>query len=139
MLDTESPREFVDPSGRRRRVLRAIVIAGGIVTVGYLSVVLLAVLGAPLPPAVNLPPPPQVYPGGTTSSTTAPTTASELTDLFGPLDNGEPGASSQPRSATRTATVRNPPAPTPTATTDRSRPTGPPGQGKPPTTPPGHG
>jgi hypothetical protein len=130
VLDPESQREFVDPSGRRRRVLRAIVIAGGIVTVGYLSVVLLAVLGAPLT---------RVDPGGTTASTTAPTGASELTDLFGPLDNGEPGASSQPRSATKTATVRNPPAPTPTATTDRSRPTGPPGQGKPPTTPPGHG
>jgi hypothetical protein len=138
VLDPESQREFVDPSGRRRRVLRAIVIAGGIVTVGYLSVVLLAVLGAPLTPVINLPPP-RVDPGGTTASTTAPTGASELTDLFGPLDNGEPGASSQPRSATKTATVRNPPAPTPTATTDRSRPTGPPGQGKPPTTPPGHG
>ena len=35
--------------------------------------------------------------------------------------------------------VRNPPQPAPTTTSDRVKPTGPPGQGKPPTTPPGHG
>ena len=138
MLEPESQPDFVDPSGRRRRVLRAIVIAGGIVTVGYLSVVLLAVLGAPLPPVVNLSPP-QVDPGGTISDTTAPTTASKLTDLFGPLDTGEPADSSQKRSTSAPPPVRNPPQPAPTTTSDRVKPTGPPGQGKPPTTPPGHG
>jgi hypothetical protein len=139
VLDPESPRKFVDPPGRRRRVLRAIVIAGGIVTVGYLSVVLLAVLGAPLPGAADLQPLPRVDPADTASSTTAPTTAGELTDLFGPLETGEPGSTRQARTTTAPAPVRNPPASAPSTTSDRAKPSGPPGQGKPPTTPPGHG
>ena len=49
---------FVDPSGRRRRALRVIAAATAAATAGYLALVLLAVFGAPLPPAAQLPLPP---------------------------------------------------------------------------------
>jgi len=135
--ELESP-VFVDPSGRRRRTLRAIVIAGGIVTVGYLSVVLLAVLGAPLPPAARLPVPPQVDSGSTTGASTTTATTPDLAEL-GPASTDDPGTTRTTRTSSAGTPKPSTSTPAPTTTSDRARPTGPPGQGKPPTTPPGHG
>jgi len=129
---------FVDPSGRRRRMLRAIATATAIVTAGYLALMLLAVLGAPLPPAGQLPLPPHVGSDAagdnmpaTTAETPTPTTFDDL-------------SSTGPRTTTTSRPAAGPvvssPAPTTTTSVRRTtRPTEPPGQGKPPTTPPGHG
>ena len=61
MPDHQSPVPvFDDPSGRRRRALRLITTATAIVALSYLSLVLLAVFGAPFPPASQVPLPPRL-------------------------------------------------------------------------------
>lgn len=132
---------FVDPSGRRRRVLRMIAAAAAVATLGYLALVLLAVFGAPLPPAAQLPLPAGLGSGaivGGTETTESPTpTSTEATD-------GDPSGTPQRRATTAPTTAVAPtskatPGPATTPGRRSSRPSEPPGQSKNPTTPPGHG
>lgn len=131
---------FVDPAGRRSRVLSAIALATAIVTAGYLTLVLLAVLGAPLGPGAELPPPARGGTGGTAE--VAPTSTEMPLPLAPRAPNGDAQTSEPSRTtAVPTAASQASQAAEPTATTDRrstAKPE-PPGQGKAPTTPPGHG
>jgi hypothetical protein len=131
---------FVDPSGRRRRVLRIATAGAAVVIVGYLVLVLLTVFGAPLPPAAQLPLPAGLGTGVDAGST--PSTEGETPVTTEPLD-GQPSGTQSPRTTTApgpTVTPAGPATPTPVTTPGRhsSRPSEPPGQSKVPTTPPGH-
>jgi cytoskeletal protein RodZ len=141
-LDSARP-VFVDPSGRRGRALRMIAAAAATVTVGYLALLLLAVFGAPLPPAAELPLPPglgtDAAANGTQPTDGEPPPAPATTD-------DQVSSTSQPRTATAPSQTTAPSAqPAPASSTPGRRssrpaepPTGPPGQSKIPTTPPGH-
>lgn len=58
--DHKPPSVFVDPSGRRRRWLVVTLGALATLAVGYLTLLLLSVFGAPLPSIAKLPLPPGV-------------------------------------------------------------------------------
>jgi hypothetical protein len=63
---------FVDPSGRRRRVLHVVTVAAAAATLGYLSLVVLAALGSSPPPLARLPVPPALQPDETLNGGLAP-------------------------------------------------------------------
>jgi hypothetical protein len=133
---------FVDPSGRRRQLVRVLAVLGAVLVAGYLMLVLIAAIGGPDTPAARLPllpeRPPVANPGsGAETPTVAPTTAAEPSTTV-----NRPA----PTTATTTASVpaAAPPAPAPATTSSRpsraSRPSEPPGNGGgPPTSPPGNG
>jgi cytoskeletal protein RodZ len=147
VLDPESPEEltdelaepvFVDPFGRRRRALRIVAAATAVVTVGYLTLILLAVFGAPLVPAARLPVAPQV--GSEAASETTTTSQTGLPLVGGPITESTEGSSTTTTTPKPTSAAPSPTPPTTSTTTTRKpKPTEPPGQGKPPTTPPGRG
>ena len=126
---------FVDPSGRRRRVVRIVAVLGAVLTVGYLAIVLVAAFGGPASPAGRLPllpdGPVAAVPGAGTPAV-VPTGGATPT---GPVPtSGRPGGDTA-RSGAAT--------PVPAATTSkRGRAPGrtdPPGNGGRPTDPPGNG
>lgn len=51
---TEPP-VFVDATGRRRKILRRVAIGGGVLTIGYVAVLIAALLGAPVPSPLLIP------------------------------------------------------------------------------------
>ncbi|QRP44321.1 hypothetical protein [Amycolatopsis sp. FDAARGOS 1241] len=65
---TEPP-VFVDTTGRRRKIFRRVAIGGGVLTVGYVAVLVAALLGAPVPSPL-LVPITQLGPGHTDVATT---------------------------------------------------------------------
>lgn len=84
----EIPREkpvFVDPSGRRRRIVRRVSIAACVLVSGYAVLLVASLLGAPIPASVLLPapdapaasptPPPQGGPSVVDETTTPSHTA----------------------------------------------------------------
>lgn|GEM_PF-4378714 len=127
---------FVDHSGRRRRVLTAVLAALGTLAAGYLLLVVLSVFGVPVPPIADLPPGPgqdevdrTTGPGtpGRTGTATEPSSPG-ATPTGGSAVPGQTGATTVPASPPGTAvptTVPPPPAvppplTTPTATTAAS-------------------
>lgn len=124
---------FVDPSGRRRRVMRAVAITGAALTVGYLTLVLLAAFGGPGSPAARLP----LLPDSPATANLGP--APLMPAGIAPNTGGGPAPTSEPASTTTTAAPASP-APTTTSRHGRlpSKPSEPPGSGR-PTDPPGNG
>ncbi|MFI5609216.1 hypothetical protein [Amycolatopsis sp. NPDC051903] len=49
------PPVFVDATGRRRKIFRRVAIGGGVLTVGYVVVLVAALLGAPVPSPLLVP------------------------------------------------------------------------------------
>ncbi|MET7999145.1 hypothetical protein ABZU76_50595 [Amycolatopsis sp. NPDC005232] len=60
---------FVDATGRRRKIFRRVAVGGGVLTIGYVAVLVAALLGAPVP-APLLVPITQLGPGHTDVTTT---------------------------------------------------------------------
>jgi hypothetical protein len=132
---------FVDPSGRRRQLVRVLAVIGAVLVAGYLMLVLIAAVGGPSSPAAKLPllpeHPPAANPGpGAETPTLAPTTTAEPSTTV-----------SEPKPTTTTTTPASVPAaapPPPAITSSRpgraSKPSEPPGNGGgSPTSPPGNG
>lgn len=130
---------FVDPSGRRRQLVRVLAVVGAVLVAGYLMLVLIAAVGGPSMPAAKLPlipeHPPAANPGPAAETPTpAPTTTAEPSTTV-----------NQPKpTVTTTASVPvvappPPPVITSSRTNRASRPSEPPGNGGPHTSPPGHG
>lgn len=127
---------FVDPSGRRRRVVRTVAVLGVALTVGYLALVLLAAFGGPTSPAARLP----LLPDGPAANPRfepVPAAVAPPVPETSPTGDGPDGA-------TTTVVGSQPPEPTAAAPTSTRRgrtpikPTEPPGNGR-PTDPPGSG
>jgi hypothetical protein len=124
VTDPETPSPvFVDPSGRRRRVLIVILATAGSIAVGYLALLLLSALGAPLPPVAKVPLPPGVRDSAPPSTTRpgergseSPTAGSETPGgvnspgATSPAGSGIPGS---PGATTGPATTPQLPATTP--------------------------
>lgn len=49
------PPVFVDATGRRRKIFRRVALGGGILTIGYVVVLVAALLGAPVPSPLLVP------------------------------------------------------------------------------------
>ncbi|MEU4673389.1 hypothetical protein AB0F91_36905 [Amycolatopsis sp. NPDC023774] len=115
------PPVFVDATGRRRKIFRRVAISGGVLTIGYVAVLVAALLGAPVPSPLLIPlaplgpqptdvattPPDPPDQPTATDDNSAPETAGDTTPTSagaGPVDAGQ-------RSATTTAA--QPPATTP--------------------------
>ncbi|MGW5717847.1 hypothetical protein ACWEVP_16900 [Amycolatopsis sp. NPDC003865] len=135
---------FVDPTGRRRRIVRRIALAafGGLLL--YVAVFVAALFGAPIPTAALIPMPglvpeqaTSVAPPPATGDTARPTGEPRST---APSPTVAPASAPGSRAATTEATAPTTSAPA-TAVTSEHRntraPTSPPGQTR--TTPPGNG
>ena len=146
-LDDENDAKpvFVDPTGRRRRIVRRVALAACAGLLLYLAVFVAALFGAPIPPSALIPVP-GVVPEQATSTAPPPATGEPTRAIAVPrtpigASAAEPtSAASGSRPVTTTSAV--PPATTTTApvTTDRRNthaPATPPGQAR--TTPPGNG
>ena len=132
MTTTEQTPVFVDPTGRRRRVLRvliAVAVAGVLV---YLALLVVALSGGPVRPSSLLPIP--AAEDAPTATTTAPptttTTAAANDAVTGPATPARTTAPDAPEVTTTTAQT--------TPSTPGSRRTDPPGASNRPT-PPGKG
>lgn len=131
---------FVDPSGRRRLLVRVLAVAGAVLVAGYLMLVLIAAIGGPSTPAARLPllpeHPPAANPGPVAE-----------TPPLAPTTTAEPSTTVNQPTPTTTSTTASEPVvaapPPPAITTSRpgraSRPSEPPGNGSTHTSPPGHG
>ena len=140
--DESTSSVFVDPSGRRRKVLIAALATIGVLAAGYLTLLLLSVFGAPLPPIAELPLPPAVRdanPGSTGDEPGSPSEAPGSGDPSGSVPAtgpsgsavpGQPGAPGEPGSTSGPAAP--PPPPPPPAT----QPPPPPPTSAPPTSAP---
>ncbi|WIX75490.1 hypothetical protein QRX50_28725 [Amycolatopsis carbonis] len=49
------PPVFVDATGRRRKIFRRVALGGGVLTIGYVAVLVAALLGAPVPSPLLIP------------------------------------------------------------------------------------
>lgn len=127
---------FVDPSGRRRRVMRNVAITGAALTVGYLALVLLAAFGGPGSPAARLP----LLPNSPAAADLGP--APPLPAILAPSTGAGPTPTSGPAASTA-AVPAGSVAAGPATTTSRHgklpiKPSEPPASGR-PTDPPGNG
>jgi hypothetical protein len=131
---------FVDPSGRRRQLVRVLAVFGAVLVTGYLMLVLIAAIGGPGTPAARLPLLPEYPPAANPGpAVEAPTLA--------PTTTAEPSTTADQPQPTTTPTASEPvvAAPPPAAITSSrpgraSRPSEPPGNGGGSrTSPPGHG
>lgn len=110
VMTTPSDRPvFVDPSGRRRKVLRIAIgtVAAGVVA--YLVLLVVALAGGPVKPATLLPIPEAAEPAVTTTTTDSPASSLEATSLPRNETTTAPAVttSTQPVTATITTTTEN--------------------------------
>jgi len=135
---------FVDPTGRRRRIVRRVALAACAGVLLYLAVFVAALFGAPIPtsalipvpgfvpvqvPATSVPPPSSEEPARANGAPTV--TASREVPASAPDRSPSATKSAPPPAATTTSAA-------PTSEHRNSRaPTAPPGQTR--TTPPGNG
>jgi hypothetical protein len=118
---------FVDPSGRRRKVLRIAIGTVAVGVVAYLVLLVVALAGGPVKPTTLLPIPEAVEPVVTTT-TDAPASSPEATSL----PRNETGTTTTP--VTTTTAVTNATNPTTTTETPNGR-TDPPGASNRPSNP----
>jgi cytoskeletal protein RodZ len=120
---------FVDPSGRRRRIVRRLAIAGCTLLATYAVLLCAALSGAPIPPSALLP-----LPG--TPATTESTTTTDLQPAAATSTTGRPNRATTTSSTTRPTLTAQPvtgPTVTTTSTTGNRNshaPTTPPGRTK---------
>jgi hypothetical protein len=135
---------FVDPTGRRRRILRRVALAACAGVLLYLAVFVAALFGAPIPTAALIPVPGFV-PVQVPATSVPPPVGEEPARANGapaPTTSSREAPASVPGRSPSVTTTAPPPAATTTAppTTERRNsraPTTPPGQTR--TTPPGNG
>ena len=134
MSDQESTSSvFVDPSGRRRRTIVAVLVGLAVLGLGYLALVLLSVFGVPLAPIAKLPLPPGVEPHIGTSETARPSAPPSGSTGPSPAVQGPSATAAVTGTAARTVTV----APgSPGAPTTGPSPAVPPPPAPPPPPPP---
>lgn len=133
MLDQHRP-VFVDPSGRRRRILRVVAALGATLTVGYLALIIAAAVGGPDSPAARLP----VLPDRPVAAVPGPLPPAPA------MPTGTAASNSRPAPATAGGAATSPTAPTAVTTSELrgrspSKPSEPPSNGGRPTDPPGRG
>ncbi|WP_106180584.1 hypothetical protein [Prauserella shujinwangii] len=136
---------FVDPTGRRRRTLRRLAVAGAVLVTGYLAVLGAAVLGTRVVPTALLPPPtsatgdpaPPPAPPAGTGRERPPTITPDRPRTTGPTDgSADPDAPTRPAPAEPAAPAGStePDAAPPSSTPDETKNRNP----RAPDTPPGH-
>ncbi|MEV0072768.1 MULTISPECIES: hypothetical protein [unclassified Amycolatopsis] len=128
---------FVDATGRRRKIFRRVAVGGGVLTIGYVAVLVAALLGAPVP-APLLVPITQLGPGHTDVATTPadPPEQSTTTDASPAPESradstpGRGGAGPVDTGGVPSATTGQPPAETVSGPDHRNThaPDTPPGQ-----------
>lgn len=124
---------FVDPSGRRRRIIRGVAIAACAVAAVYAVLLCAALFGAPIPPSALLPLP--AAPTDTVTSTAGNQPGQQLDQAGGATTTA--GVTRTTAPALNRTTTSQPVAVTPTATTTTTAgnrnshaPTTPPGRTK---------
>lgn len=136
MPDARNSPVFVDPSGRRRRAVRTAAIAGAAGLLGFVGLLLAALLGAPVGPLTSLPEPVSGPSSGVQTPSTVPVPTA-----------GSAAAGSSARSRpvnrvvpTNTTTPPSPEPPVPATTTSgtKGRSDGSPGRPTDLPIPPGH-